>query len=43
MEVGNSSVCVCVCVCVCEIVRNSEQSGISGHRGPDKERQKLMR
>ena len=41
MEVGDSSVCVCVCVCV--IVRNSEQSGISGHRGPDREWQKLMR
>lgn len=31
-----------MCVCVCEIVRNSEQAGISGHRGPDREWQKLM-
>ena len=34
---------VCVCVCVCVIVRDREQSDIRGHRGPDREWQKLMR
>ena len=44
-EVGTSSVCVCVCVCVREreIVRDREQSDISGHRGSDREWQKLTR